>query len=156
MASATVKPTIHDGAPGHRNAESPADHIHLHMLPPYSPFLNIVEQAISALKAAIKNDISRPEIQQEMQNRRRAREDNIPLGEYRKRILHAAAKKNLGSITVAKSVAWFRHMQTPATLHEWRIYCWLNLLHVIKRVIDNPVGIVEFTFCLINIVYLLH
>ena len=30
------------------------------MLPPYSPFLNIVEQAISSLKAAIKTDISRP------------------------------------------------------------------------------------------------
>ena len=30
----------------------------------YSPFLNIVEQSVSALKAAIKADISRPEMQQ--------------------------------------------------------------------------------------------
>lgn len=103
---------IYDGAPAHRNAEPPADHINLRMLPPYSPFLNIVEQAISTLKAAIKNDIARPQIQREMQNRRRAREENIPLGEYRKRVLHAAAERNLGSITVAKSAAWYRHMQT--------------------------------------------
>ena len=32
----------------------------LKKLPPYSPFLNIVKQAISALKLAIKADISRP------------------------------------------------------------------------------------------------
>ena len=37
-------------------------------LPPYSPFLNIVEQAISALKAAIKRDISRHAVQVEMGN----------------------------------------------------------------------------------------
>ena len=54
---------IYDGAPAHRGAESPAEEISLPMLPPYSPFLNIVENSISALKAAIKNDISRPEIQ---------------------------------------------------------------------------------------------
>jgi len=33
----------------------------LKKLPPYSPFLNVVEQSISTLKAAIKADISRPE-----------------------------------------------------------------------------------------------
>jgi transposase len=53
---------IYDGAPAHRGAVSPAEEISLRMLPPYSPFLNIVENAISALKAAIKNDISRPEL----------------------------------------------------------------------------------------------
>ena len=35
----------------------------LKKLPPYSPFLNIVKEAISALKLAIKADISRPEQQ---------------------------------------------------------------------------------------------
>jgi hypothetical protein len=39
------------------------------------------ESAISALKAAIKNDISRPEIQLEMNNRVMARQERIPLGE---------------------------------------------------------------------------
>ena len=50
------------GAPAHRNPENPHENTELRMLPPYSQFLNIVEQAISALKAGIKADISRPEI----------------------------------------------------------------------------------------------
>ena len=46
----------------------------------------IVEQAVSALKVAIKADISRPEIQ--------------------------ALQRNIGTITVAKCGQWFRFMQT--------------------------------------------
>ena len=45
----------------------------LKKLPPYSPFPNIVEQSISRLKAAIKGDISRPEVQQQTNNREGAR-----------------------------------------------------------------------------------
>ena len=45
---------IYDSAPAHRNPTIPAANTELEMLPPYSPFLNIVEQAISLLKAAIK------------------------------------------------------------------------------------------------------
>ena len=52
------------------------------MLPPYSPFLNIVEQAISCLKAAIKADILRPEIQRRMNDRVEARIRGFPLGEF--------------------------------------------------------------------------
>ena len=33
------------------------------ILPSFSPFLNIIEQGISAFNAAIKYDISRPEVQ---------------------------------------------------------------------------------------------
>ena len=103
---------IYDGAPAHRGAESPAEEISLRMLPPYSPFLNIVENPISPLKAAIKNDISRPEIQLEMNNRVRARQERIPLGEYRKRVMLAAAERNIDTITIRKCNLWFRHMQT--------------------------------------------
>ena len=39
----------------------PAANTELEMLLAYSPFLNIVEQAISSLKAAIKGDVSRLE-----------------------------------------------------------------------------------------------
>ena len=49
-------------------------------MPPYSPFLNIVEQAVSALKAAIKADISRPEIQVQMNDRAEARRQGLALG----------------------------------------------------------------------------
>ena len=37
---------IYDEAPAHNNPTNPADHTELKKLPPYSPFLNIVEQAI--------------------------------------------------------------------------------------------------------------
>ena len=64
---------IYDGAPAHRNPANPAANTELEMLPAYSPFLNLVEQAISSLKAAIKGDISRPEIQTRMDDRAEAR-----------------------------------------------------------------------------------
>ena len=68
---------IYDGTPAHNNPKNPADHTELKKLLPYSPFLNIVEQAISSLKAAIKADISRPENQQEMNNRQEARRQGL-------------------------------------------------------------------------------
>ena len=71
---------IYDGAPAHRNPIVPAPNTELKMLPFYSPFLNIVEQAISCLKATIKADISRPEIQRRMDDRDEARVREIPLG----------------------------------------------------------------------------
>ena len=64
---------IYDGAPAHNNPAIPGPNTELKKLPPYSPFLNIVEQAISSLKAAIKADISRPEVQGQMNNREEAR-----------------------------------------------------------------------------------
>lgn len=103
---------IYDGAPAHRNAVSPAESTQLMMLPPYSPFLNIVEQAISALKAAIKADISRPEIQAQMGNRVEARRQGIPLGEYRHRVLLEASERNMATVTHQKCAAWYRFMQT--------------------------------------------
>ena len=66
---------IYGGAPAHNSPENPAENTELKKLSPYSPFLNIVEQAISALKAAIKADISRPEIQQEMYTIGKKQED---------------------------------------------------------------------------------
>ena len=36
----------YDGAPAHNNPPVPAPNTELRKLPPYSPFLNIVEQAI--------------------------------------------------------------------------------------------------------------
>lgn len=45
---------IYDGAPAHNNPAIPGPNSELKKLPPYSSFLNIVEQAISALKAVKK------------------------------------------------------------------------------------------------------
>ena len=55
----------------------------LKKLPTYSPLLNIVEQSISTLKTAIKADISRPEGQQQMNNREEATRQGIALGHDR-------------------------------------------------------------------------
>ena len=68
---------IFDGAPAHRNPAIPGPNSELRKLPPYSPFLNIVEQAVSSLKAA---DISRPEIQVQMNDRAEARRQGLALG----------------------------------------------------------------------------
>ena len=63
---------IYDGAPAHNNPAIPGPNTELKKLTPYSPFLNIVEEAISSLKAAIKADINRPETQEQMNNREEA------------------------------------------------------------------------------------
>ena len=99
---------IYDNAPAHRNPANPAANTELEMLPAYSPFLNIVEQAISSLKAAIKGDISRPEIQTRMDDRAEARRLGIPLGEIRTRLLLDALQRCIG----AKAFQWFRFMHT--------------------------------------------
>ena len=92
---------IYDGAPAHRNPAIPAANTELEMLPPYIPFLNIVEQAISSLKAAIKGDVSRPEIQARMDGREEARRLGIPLGEMRTRLLLNALQRCIGVITTS-------------------------------------------------------
>ena len=69
---------IYDGAPAHRNPAIPGPNSELRKLPPYSPFLNTVEQAASALKAAIKADISRPEIQVQINDRAEADVKDLP------------------------------------------------------------------------------
>ena len=103
---------IYDGAPAHNNPAIPGPNTELKKLPPYSPFLNIVEQAISSLKAAIKADISRPEIQEQMNNREEARRQGIALGNYRTQLLQQALQRNIGTITAAKCGQWYRFMQT--------------------------------------------
>ena len=105
---------IYDGAPAHRNPAIPAANTELEKLPAYSPFLNIVEQAISSLKAAIKGDVSRPEIQARMDDRAEARRLHvgIPLGEMRTRLLLDALQRCMRVITAAKAYQLFRFMQT--------------------------------------------
>ena len=85
---------IYDGAPAHRNADNPAANTELKMLPAYSPLFNIVEQAVSALKAAIKTEISRPAVQQQLNDREEARRQGILLGEYRQQILLRVGRRN--------------------------------------------------------------
>ena len=96
---------IYDDAPANRNSAIPVANTELEMLPAYSPSMNIVEQAISSLKAAIKGDVSRPEIQAQMDDRSEARRLGIPLGEMRTRLLLNALQRCIGVITAAKGLA---------------------------------------------------
>ena len=98
---------IYDGAPAHNNPAIPGPNSELKKLPPYSPFLNIVEQAISALKA----DIRRPEQQEQMNNREEARRQGIALGNFRTQLLLHTMQRNIGTIMAAKCVQWYRLMQ---------------------------------------------
>lgn len=82
------------------------------MLPPCSPYLNIVEEAILALQAAIKADISQPVIQDELNNRDEARRQDISLGDYRQEILLEASRRRMNAITQEKCAQWFQVMQT--------------------------------------------
>lgn len=103
---------IYDNAPAHRNANNPGPNCELKPLPPYSPFLNIVEEAISSFKAAIKAHLSQPAQQRMMNNRNEARRQGIPLGEWRKQLLLRAATRNVNAITPQKAVQWYNRMQT--------------------------------------------
>ena len=103
---------IYDGAPAHNNPAIPGPNSELKKLPPYSPFLNIVEQAISALQAAIKADIGRPEQQEQMNNREEAGRQEIALGNFRTQLLLNTLQRNIGTITAAKCGQWNRLMQT--------------------------------------------
>ena len=98
---------IYDGAQAHRNPAIPGPNSELRKLPPYSPFFNIIEQAVSALKAAIKADISRPEIQVQMNDRADVRQQGLALGNYPTQLLLQALQRNIGTITVAKCGQWF-------------------------------------------------
>ena len=103
---------IYDGARAHNNPDIPGPNSELKRLPADSPFLNIVEQAISVLKAAIKADISRPEQQEQMDNREEARRQGIALGNFSTQLLLHTLQRNIDTITAAKCGQWYRLMQT--------------------------------------------
>ena len=75
-----------------------------------------MEQAIICLKAAIKADISRPEIKTLMNDRDEARVRGIPLEEFRTKFRtkepHEALHRNIDTITAVKSAQWYLFMQT--------------------------------------------
>ena len=71
-------------------------------------YVNIVEQAISALRAAIKAVIGRPEQQEQINNREEARRQ----GNFRTQLLLHTLQRDIGTITAANCGQWYRLMQT--------------------------------------------
>ena len=99
---------IFDNASCHGRAQLPAadggpripeNHFRRY-LPPYSPFLNIVEMAFSAFKASLKRQLEevRSQLLQQQQQQRLA-------------ILVQLAEQSVAVITPEKSMSWFNHTQ---------------------------------------------
>ncbi len=94
---------IYDGAPAHNNPPVPAPNTELRKTTSIQPLPQYCRASnISALKAAIKVDISRPEIQRLMGDRDAARNRQLPLGEFSPNLLSDALQQNIGTITAAK------------------------------------------------------
>ena len=94
---------VFDNAPCHRGARNAVLHGQhvLRFLPPYSPFLNIVENAWSAWKAAFKAQLAES----------RAHILEMPFQE-RLPVLIQLGEQNLGVLTLPKIQAWYRKTTT--------------------------------------------
>ena len=75
------------------------------------PILDIIEQAISAQKVAIRADTSSPEMREHMNNRNEARDRGIVLGVYRTTLIWFSKHWNI-TIPAGKCAQWNRFMQT--------------------------------------------
>ena len=78
---------IYDNATSHIDAPRMKDGQDHKLLPPYSPFLNPTERAISCVKAAVKRRLTEPAAQEELANRNAAQQANISLQKHRLRTL---------------------------------------------------------------------
>ena len=112
---------IYEGALAYNNPAITGPDSEPKKLPPYGPFLNIVEQAISAEKEDIKADVSRPEQQDQMNNRAQVRRQGIALGNFRSQLPLQALHSNSGTITAAKCGQWYRFMQTLCLFRDYSL-----------------------------------
>ena len=99
---------IMDNAPAHSRAEMMNPEIHtIQKLPPYSPFLNPIEEVFSIVKAAIKAKLNDANIQRQLLNDRGHIDQQVNLHEYRLGILRGVAEDILDDreiVSVAKCV----------------------------------------------------
>ena len=114
---------VYDGARPHLRmdvGEDFADRFEVRMLPPYSPMLNPTEQAHSCFKFALKTQLVRPNIMEEIvdaQNQRQAA--GMTLYNWRAQILLRLGADALNEITPQKCQNWcarvHRYMQECIT-----------------------------------------
>lgn len=95
-----------DNAPCHRKAPAMNEGQALRFLPPYSPFLNMTERAISCIKAALKRSLSNTEEQTRLGDRHAASQRGITLQEHRLQILEQHLETTFEEITQAKCQGW--------------------------------------------------
>lgn len=102
---------IHDNARPHLRTAIDgvhADQFSIRSLPTYSPFLNPVEQIHSCFKAAIGRQLTRPDVQEELQDACNSRREvGLNLGQWRSNILCRLARQAIQEeITQRKCSNW--------------------------------------------------
>lgn len=101
---------IYDNAPPHRDPPALQHELHdQRPLPRYSPFLNITENAISALKSAVKRKLTEPALQLMLNNRTAAYEQGQNLHQHRLGILSSFIQSELSVLTQHKCQRWYEH-----------------------------------------------
>ena len=115
---------IYDNARPHLNPPQLEENQNQRHLPPYSPFLNMTERAISCLKAALKRSLGNRNIQAELGNREIPHNLGINLQEHRLRILQRLLEENMGEITQQKCQQWhnFSMQYVPRCLQNQDIF----------------------------------
>ena len=105
---------IYDSARPHINANIPPDfnNVAIRRTPPYSPFLNPVEMAHSAFKAAVKRTLSQPEWQARVGDLGEAREAGLNMQAWRATLLEEVAQQHVDVLTQEKCARWYNHAQT--------------------------------------------
>ena len=99
---------IYKGARPHLNIVVPKpyeERFTLRMLPPYSPFLNSVQQAHSYFKTFVKNELARQEIQAQLVDNNARRAAGLNKQQWRYNILLRLGQDCLGQVIMAKCAA---------------------------------------------------
>ena len=101
---------IMDNAPVHNGATM---RIHrIRKLPAYSPFLNPVENAFSAVKTGVKRQLNEPDMQLQILDRDTARAAGLNLQQHRLQIINnivVNALEHGDAVTPQKTDTWLQH-----------------------------------------------
>ena len=103
---------IMDNALVHNGATMRCDNHRIHKLPAYSPLLNPVENAFSAVKADVKRQLNEPDMQLQIQDRDAARAAGSNLQQHRLQIVNNIfinALEHGDAVTLQKTDSWFQH-----------------------------------------------
>ena len=98
---------ILDNAPSHRDLQAPSPRHPLQFLPPYSPFLNPIENCFSVLKSSAKQRLAH--IQDQTDDRALARRNGMGLMEWRNHLLIREVCGAMVNVTPDVVAANFRH-----------------------------------------------
>lgn len=112
---------VHDGARPHLRTSVPDEHsrrFFIHTLPPYSPFLNPVEQAHSCFKEAVGRQLTSAAIQDELLDDAQRQARGFTQSSWRSSILLRIANESIQQITQVKCSHWCRRVDrfVPASL----------------------------------------